>query len=1075
MSRWLVVFGCFMCAVCVGASRREEETAETENPEALAETGRSEQPQPLDEDLELSLSLRAKAAETLEPGSIIDGRFRLVEKIHEFGASRQFKQLPDPFDQLHSTEEGQWPLWPATLDLKALQERGRGSASFNYPLAFRRDNYTPYKRLGKGAFGEVWRAVALDGVHGYKLVVLKRLLVEIGGERVRLSGEREIYFGELFRGAPHVSRFLDWFVKPASGRSSWANGKEKNKKKRATGKKTKGMSGKKNQQENSTENLSLQRSDGGSWMRWMPSFSFSFSFSFSSFLPVPSVPSLPALPSFPRLLQLGPSFSSSSVPESMLRLLPFRETFTGLVPAPLKAWWNQQRVVNGGHGQMIERRSGWAAEREGWGANSEGSRKQTPPGDTGSPFEGEEDDDLWLVFADEGNSLYNQIFVAEEAKGGALSRSSFWWSLKSSPFGQQVFRQIARQTLEGLALLHSRNVTHRDVKLANLLISTPKGRLSIRLADFGSAVQRTREGPVNLHVASLYGQVGPSEDEETEGYRSPEALFPEFYLGQGGQHSYSSASSSSGEDGTVDGGGFEEEGESFKGRENVMGSLEEEEEGGHSGWRQPSYDLWSLGVVLLEIVLGEIGVFEMGDERKRAKIEKLLEDDERLRQHVLFLHALQEMCLGPLPAMPLHERPRWRQSRDKKREEGNNGNEGQQQEGGLESDTGESSLSLSRRARTAEREDTESSSENEKWEGDDGDVVSFEPSKDYRASKQSGDWGDLNENDEWPAAGKEIESSPAAASASSTSVCATEGPVNRVGEESPAPTEMTADESVCIFQGEPMTIAWADHGGDSNSGNVVTIVSAERYGSAPQCTEREGSGFPDPSLVVSETDTAFMSSSSAPGLTLSWQDFEEEDGGLLFLPDSPRTQHSFSSSSNTQQSGRSRGEGTDVTPLPLSGRNFRPVLPAGASSFLEMKSSTSISPSKSPVSLDESAMKDPKETKRFELEGGEEDRGGQAGDEGGTTTRGRGGPKMEVPKHCSDPQFAEALRSRDPSGVGLPVSLARDLLRKLLEVQPQKRITAKQALEHPYFSLTDEELRWMASEELAVAHAASSA
>merc|ERR1719181_2029395 len=52
----------------------------------------------------------------------------------------------------------------------------------------------------------------------------------------------------------------------------------------------------------------------------------------------------------------------------------------------------------------------------------------------------------------------------------------------------------------------------------------------------------------------------------------------------------------------------------------------------------------------------------------------------------------------------------------------------------------------------------------------------------------------------------------------------------------------------------------------------------------------------------------------------------------------------------------------------------------------------------------------------------------------------RFGEKKE--RRCSDEEFAARLKLRDPSHVGLPSAHARDLLRLLLEVDPEVRITA---------------------------------
>jgi len=95
------------------------------------------------------------------------------------------------------------------------------SASFDYTL---------HSRIGRGGYGELWKARKLptpsttsttaeedtasdnsdgdsDQQHYY---ILKRLLIE-KGEHVRSSGRREIHFGQLLTTQPHIARFIEWF------------------------------------------------------------------------------------------------------------------------------------------------------------------------------------------------------------------------------------------------------------------------------------------------------------------------------------------------------------------------------------------------------------------------------------------------------------------------------------------------------------------------------------------------------------------------------------------------------------------------------------------------------------------------------------------------------------------------------------------------------------------------------------------------------------------------------------------------------------------------------------------------
>merc|ERR1712232_2898 len=56
---------------------------------------------------------------------------------------------------------------------------------------------------------------------------------------------------------------------------------------------------------------------------------------------------------------------------------------------------------------------------------------------------------------------------------------------KFGSFPESILTMYMSQVLDGLHYLHSKNVVHRDIKGANLLI-TKEG--TVKLADFGSAV-----------------------------------------------------------------------------------------------------------------------------------------------------------------------------------------------------------------------------------------------------------------------------------------------------------------------------------------------------------------------------------------------------------------------------------------------------------------------------------------------------------------------------------------------------------------------------------------------------------
>ena len=167
-----------------------------------------------------------------------------------------------------------------------------------------------------------------------------------------------------------------------------------------------------------------------------------------------------------------------------------------------------------------------------------------------------EDHDLWLVFYDEGISLYQAIFHPVFVNGlSIMYRSFFWEQTRKEP---NLTMRIIRQILLGLVDLHALGITHRDIKLENIFIEPGTGH--VRIGDFGSAA-RGSDGPEMLQ--SLFPPNGPSLQEETSRYAPPERsnVSPDSPLGV-----------------------------------------------------ETSFDMWSVGILWLELILGTI---DLGlDERK---------------------------------------------------------------------------------------------------------------------------------------------------------------------------------------------------------------------------------------------------------------------------------------------------------------------------------------------------------------------------------------------------------------------------------------------------------------------------
>jgi serine/threonine protein kinase/serine/threonine protein phosphatase PrpC len=206
--------------------------------------------------------------------------------------------------------------------------------------------------------------------------------------------------------------------------------------------------------------------------------------------------------------------------------------------------------------------------------------------------------ELWLVFYDEGKSLrqylYEKLEVVYGASGGGagvvLQPSRFWEKLRTDARGENVLREIMRQLLQAVAALHARGITHRDIKPSNILVSIPPSPAAtstppmplVKLADFGSAVDDYTLH--NLYAAgggnaAASGAAGPTQAEETREYQPPEVLFSD----NGQPYEYAAPE---------------------------------------------AYDLWSVGVVFLEMLLGSPQVFLISP-RERAKLDVMLDTQQR--------------------------------------------------------------------------------------------------------------------------------------------------------------------------------------------------------------------------------------------------------------------------------------------------------------------------------------------------------------------------------------------------------------------------------------------------------------
>ncbi|XP_066340144.1 uncharacterized protein [Miscanthus floridulus] len=224
--------------------------------------------------------------------------------------------------------------------------------------------------------------------------------------------------------------------------------------------------------------------------------------------------------------------------------------------------------------------------------------------------------EIWLVYHNEGRSLSKLIYTAEETKlvtGNnnetvrhiqVLHPSKWWHWLRTTKAGQNQMQNLLWQLLMGLKACHDRNITHRDIKPENMIIcfedmetgkclrevpsEAKQNKLNMRLIDFGSAID-------DYTLKNLYGS-GPTRSEQTFEYTPPEALL-------------------------------------------------------NSNWFQGSksarlkYDMWSVGVVMLELMVGSPHVFQISD-RTRILMDQRLEGwSEQTKELAYKLRSYMDLCI----------------------------------------------------------------------------------------------------------------------------------------------------------------------------------------------------------------------------------------------------------------------------------------------------------------------------------------------------------------------------------------------------------------------------------------------
>ncbi|KAI4341751.1 hypothetical protein MLD38_026436 [Melastoma candidum] len=225
--------------------------------------------------------------------------------------------------------------------------------------------------------------------------------------------------------------------------------------------------------------------------------------------------------------------------------------------------------------------------------------------------------EMWLVFRHEGTSLSKLLYTTEEigdssdqsTEGGKhvrVLRPSKWWLwLKTTEAGQKEMCNLIWQLLMALKSCHDRNITHRDIKPENMVIcfeDQETGRClresptddrryttKMRIIDFGSAINE-------YTIKHLYGLSGPSRSEQTSQYTPPEALLNSSW---------------------------------YKGPASVTSK----------------YDMWSVGVVILELLLGSPNVFQLSPLTQTLLDQHLDGWNEALKELAYRLRSFMELCI----------------------------------------------------------------------------------------------------------------------------------------------------------------------------------------------------------------------------------------------------------------------------------------------------------------------------------------------------------------------------------------------------------------------------------------------
>ncbi|EDR25509.1 hypothetical protein, conserved [Entamoeba dispar SAW760] len=95
---------------------------------------------------------------------------------------------------------------------------------------------------------------------------------------------------------------------------------------------------------------------------------------------------------------------------------------------------------------------------------------------------------------------HRAVMEMEYMNGGDL----FDYLVKNGIQNERVVRQIAIRLMSAVKYLHSVNITHRDIKLENMLLERFNDISSVKLSDFGLSVETEKETLMTDQVGTSY-------------------------------------------------------------------------------------------------------------------------------------------------------------------------------------------------------------------------------------------------------------------------------------------------------------------------------------------------------------------------------------------------------------------------------------------------------------------------------------------------------------------------------------------------------------------------------------------